>query len=214
MFQCRWCKSWFKDGVKGHSNLKGHRDGGLGRTMCKERDSAIKAGANLPKCYDEIMAAEAATEASANSKKGTLDSFLDVPKFTVELFNMLIILWLIRQAQPWLRIEDPYLQAAFLLCNSQAVMYSASYAARKAMKIFEEFHNQLISTLQVRFLTLIVTFLSFSFDELTLSLTCIVLYRIFLQKFVLFMMSGRPRVERRLSLVYQFLILILIGSST
>lgn len=116
--------------------------------MCKDRHRAIEAGINLPKTYDEITA-EAASQAATQSQTGTLDSFLNVPKFTVELFNLLIILWLMRQAQPWLRIEDPYLQAAFLLCNPQAIMYSASYAAHKAMKLFEEFHNKLIGTLQV-----------------------------------------------------------------
>lgn len=116
--------------------------------MCSKRDCAIDAGIILPKTYDEITA-EAASQAATNSQKGTLDAYLDIPKFTVELFNLLIILWLMRQAQPWLRIEDPYLQAAFLLCNPQAIMYSASYAARKAMKLFEEFHTKLIGTLQV-----------------------------------------------------------------
>lgn len=151
--RCLWCGKEYKVGKKGNFNLFGHRDGDVNRKPCTGRVKALAQGAVLPPTWeakkDARMALEAENEASKSGKHGTLDSFLNVPKFSVALLNMIMVLWLLRNSIPWLRMEDPYLQAAFLLCNPAATLWSASWSARKAMEYFEEFHGKLIRTLQV-----------------------------------------------------------------
>lgn len=168
MFKCKWCPNSFKKGLKGNWNLKGHRDGDNSRKPCPGRARAIDAGARLPPTYLEKQEAKSLEKEMQGQKeaggKGTLNSFLSVPKFTVALFNMIMILFLLRTSTPWIRMEDPYLQAAFLLCNPAAKLWSASWSARKAMKAFEDFHAKLIQTLQVCLVFLKVIYFYFYLD--------------------------------------------------
>lgn len=129
LFKCKWCPGLHKLGLKGNWNLKGHRDGDASRKPCHGRAGAIDAGARLPPTYlekRETASLQKEMQVKESGGKGTLDSFLSMPKFSVALFNMIMILSLLRTSTPWLRMEDPYLQAAFLLCNPAAKLWSAS----------------------------------------------------------------------------------------
>lgn len=143
----------YKIGAKGNWNLKGHRDGDIGRSECEERHTAISAGAKLPPTWKIKQAAKTAAQEAKKyqHEKSSLESFLNLPKFSVGLFNMILVLWLLRNCIPWLRMEDPYLQAAFTLCNPNATLWSASWSARWAMKYFKEFFTKLVHTLQVMY---------------------------------------------------------------
>lgn len=148
MYPCLWCGKKYRDGETNHFNLKGHRDGAVGRKHCICRDKAISAGVKLPPSYREKVEAAKAAENAKGPKPSLLDMFLEIPKFTVRLLNRMLVLWLVRQALPWNRMADPLLIAAFQFANPSAVLYTPAWAAREAMKIYEGMHNDIIQRLK------------------------------------------------------------------
>lgn len=149
--KCLWCPKSYRIGERSNWNITGHRDGDANRAACEGRAKAIAAGANIPLPWKTRQAAKIAAEEAEKNKheKASLQGFLNLPKFSVGLLNMILVLWLLRNCIPWLRMEDPYLQAAFALCNPQATLWSASWSARRAMEYFEEFRGNLVKTVKV-----------------------------------------------------------------
>lgn len=132
---CLWCPRSYKIGAKSNWNLTGHRDGDANRQECEGRNEEIAAGANLPHTWKTRKAGKIPAQEAEKFRheKASLEGFLNLPKFSVGLLNMILVLWLLQNCIPWLRMEDPYLQAAFLLCNPNATLWSASLSARTAM---------------------------------------------------------------------------------
>ncbi|POW02890.1 hypothetical protein PSHT_11915 [Puccinia striiformis] len=103
-----------------------HRDGS-GQTSknnkgCKQRAKAKTAGHRLPETVAERIAREAEAEGAKNQPK--IDGFLTTKRFDNRVLNQLIVIWQVRQALPWNRIEDPYLGAAFAYCNKESRLFS------------------------------------------------------------------------------------------
>ncbi|POW07094.1 hypothetical protein PSHT_10088 [Puccinia striiformis] len=46
------------------------------------------------------------------------------------------MIWQIRQALPWTRIEDPVLRAAFQYANQKAVLYGRRWSADESKKLY------------------------------------------------------------------------------
>ncbi|POV99479.1 hypothetical protein PSHT_13521 [Puccinia striiformis] len=58
-YKCKWCPKTYKRGEHTRSNLRVHRDGGVGRSACPGRNTAIRtAGANLPKSWKDSPSRE------------------------------------------------------------------------------------------------------------------------------------------------------------
>lgn len=72
----------------------------------------------LPATYQEVQ--------KAKNKKTPggkfMDSFLNRPTFSVQMLNVLLVLWMLQHALAWLRFSDPILQSAFKLANPSADM--------------------------------------------------------------------------------------------
>ncbi|KAH9808493.1 hypothetical protein DFH28DRAFT_935856 [Melampsora americana] len=88
----KWCPKEYKIGIKGNWNLKGHLDGEVGRSECKNCHEAITAGAKLSQTWKTKQAAKDAKKEAKKyqHEKASLEAFLDVPKFLVGLFNMIL----------------------------------------------------------------------------------------------------------------------------
>lgn len=65
-----------------------------------------------------------------------MDGFVSRQQFSVETQNRILVIWLIRRALPWARMEDLELRAAFHFGNVSSVICSASWASRAARELY------------------------------------------------------------------------------
>ncbi|POW05309.1 hypothetical protein PSTT_09760 [Puccinia striiformis] len=111
---------------------------------CKNRAKAKQAGHWLPETVAERLAREA-----KDSKQSKLTGFVPTKRFECQVLNQILVIWQVRHALPWSRIEDPELRAAFLYSNKEARLYSRRWSADEAKqlyaglrkKVFEELDN-------------------------------------------------------------------------
>ncbi|KAA1108331.1 hypothetical protein PGT21_008407 [Puccinia graminis f. sp. tritici] len=140
-YSCLWCKKEVRVSASSPSNLRVHRDGSrqTGRVSngCPNRAKAIAAGAKLPQtALDE-----------EKKKKGTQEitsHFARVEKFDNIILNQIVVLWLLRQAIPWNRVEDPYLQAAFNYCEPAANLFKRKWAATASRTAYLELQEEVV----------------------------------------------------------------------
>lgn len=78
-----------------------------------------------------------------------MESFLELPAFSVQMLNVLLVLWIIRHALAWMRFSDPILRSAFQLSNQSADIRSPTWAARTAKKIYEALHSKVLKSVNV-----------------------------------------------------------------
>lgn len=140
-FKCRWCYHVYKGGHTSYWNLWGHRDGNATRPACKQRHRAILAGVVLPPSYSDKQLAQ-------KKDKNDLKSFLKGPSFSADLLNMILVMWIVRQALPWARFEDPTLRAAFYMVNRGAVVRSRTWAAQQAVILHSALHSKAINAVK------------------------------------------------------------------
>lgn len=108
------------------------------------RHKAIAEGFDLPPSYNDKQ-----ESSQTKNDKGTLTAFVSGPPFTVELVNMLLVLWIVRHALPWARFEDPALRAAFNSINRGAVVRSKTWASQQSVILYSDLHNKAINTVKV-----------------------------------------------------------------
>ncbi|KAA1097488.1 hypothetical protein PGT21_008570 [Puccinia graminis f. sp. tritici] len=116
-----------------NGNLTTHRDGsnqaGRNPKGCINRDQAKKAGVKLPPSVAEKRVLD--------TKQPTINMFLQSkPVFVNRVLNQIVMIWQIRQALTWARIEDPYLQAAFQYANNKASLYGKRWSADESKKLY------------------------------------------------------------------------------
>jgi len=147
-YRCLWCKKEVRVSGSSLSNLRTHRDGSrqTGRVSdgCAERQKALDNGAKLPiTSLQEI-------KTKTDKKEGSIAShFNRAEKFDNETLNNIISLWLIRQAIPWSRIEDPYLRAAFHYCQPGSELFKRKWAATSGRVIYLDLKEAMLNRLKV-----------------------------------------------------------------
>lgn len=145
LYPCLWCKEVFTRGRKTNSNLYGHRDGEPDRLPCPGRKRAIKAGMKLPPTYQESQKAKMAETASGQM----MQAFINKPKFSVEILNVILVIWIVRHAIAWQRFSDFTLRAAFKLSNPGADMWSPTWAAKTAKRLYNSLHSAVLQRVLV-----------------------------------------------------------------
>lgn len=123
--------------------------------MCKMRHKAIAAGFDLPPSYNNQLKKE------SKQDQGSLKSYFGGPSFTVDLINMILVIWVVRHALPWTRFEDPALRAAFYAVNRGATVRSKTWAAKQSVILYAGLHDKAINTIKVR----LFNFITSSFFE-------------------------------------------------
>ncbi|POV98803.1 hypothetical protein PSTT_14186 [Puccinia striiformis] len=132
-FKCRWCLKDYRGHNSTDGNLTTHRDGsnqaGRNANGCPNRHKAKAAGIKLPPSVAE--------KRLLNTKQTSISTFLQ-PKqtFVVRVLNQIIMIWQIRQALAWARVEDPALRAAFLYANNKAVLYGKRWSADESKRLY------------------------------------------------------------------------------
>lgn len=107
--------------------------------------------------YQERMKAqeerEHSTNASAtNSSAALMNAFITRPPFSVDTLNVLLAIWVLRHALPWVQFHDPTLRAAFHLTHAKADLRSSTWAASTAKELYFSMYDQLLSKITVSFL--------------------------------------------------------------
>lgn len=148
---CKWCNKDTRISSSTKANLKVHRDGstqdGKNNRGCPNRKAAISAGAKLPPTEFQKKAATTSNPANSNNKLGSY--FQSAHKFDLVVFNQILTLWLVRQALPWSRIEDPYLKLAFTYANPSAIPYKRKWMAKEAKQLYVVLQEQMLLRLKV-----------------------------------------------------------------
>lgn len=81
-------------------------------------------------------------------------------------------MWVIRTAQPWQHMEDPYLRAAFQYANPNAHLFGRTWVAKFAHEAYLDMRYSVIDELKVSLFSLISIIPSFPYssnDTLTVS---------------------------------------------
>jgi hypothetical protein len=161
-YQCKFCKGVYRGQKSSRGNLKTHRDGSTQEDKsdkgCPGRNKAKLAGYILPPSVAESRAA--AAKGGLDASQPGIKGFLEYKTvFVNKLLNQLIMLWQIRQALPWTRIEDPYLRAAFRYANPKALLHGRRWSADESKKLYSMLKAHVFDELSVStipFLTQIV----------------------------------------------------------
>ncbi|KAA1104533.1 hypothetical protein PGT21_026273 [Puccinia graminis f. sp. tritici] len=151
-YKCCWCEVVYRKGEHTNGNLVSHRDGftqgGKSDRGCRGRAKAIAAGVDLPLSVAEQR--KLANLTSNSHKQPAISQFLQAqPLFVNRVLNQIIMIWQIRQALAWSRIEDPYLRAAFRYANSKATLYSRRWSATEAKKMYSMLKSEVFKELNV-----------------------------------------------------------------
>lgn len=147
-FKCRWCKGSFVRGARSHYNLYAHRDGAKGRAVCPRRARVIQSGMKLPKTWQQDQAENAQALNQANGQS-TLDAFLSEPTFSVELCNIVLVIWILWHALPFNRFYDCPLRAAFKLANRRADLRTPTWAANISKELYLTLSSAVIDLVSV-----------------------------------------------------------------
>ncbi|KAA1067677.1 hypothetical protein PGT21_014141 [Puccinia graminis f. sp. tritici] len=144
---CRWCPNEFKASGGSYYNLKSHRDGanikGSLRSACPGCGEAIKEGAQLPPTAAEEKKTRAAGE-------GTLLAYATKKQFDNKTLNELLVIWIIRQSLPWLRVEDFLLWVSFNYSLHNVELYSWVWAASHAHQLYLEQRGQVLHLIELK----------------------------------------------------------------
>ncbi|KAA1077734.1 hypothetical protein PGT21_018337 [Puccinia graminis f. sp. tritici] len=140
-YQCKWCnRRPYKTSTRTRSNLFKHRDGDVSRKPCELRDEAIKNGANLPVTIKEKIEREKNASVLTNLADSNFDN---------RTLNQILVMWLMRSALPWMRIEDTLLAISFNYARKGIKLYSRTWAAEEAQRLYVNLQEKVISNLKV-----------------------------------------------------------------
>lgn len=121
------------------NNIKCHQDGnpapGRSKTGCPGRDEARQSGLEVPPSLAELAHQ---AEIAKNNQPGPLSSYVTVGqkvKFDNFIFNQMLCVWIVRQALPWSRMNNTWLQAAVQFLRPDAHIYGRRWVAEEAKRL-------------------------------------------------------------------------------
>ncbi|KAA1070194.1 hypothetical protein PGT21_002942 [Puccinia graminis f. sp. tritici] len=139
-YQCKWCnRQPYKTSTRTRSNLFKHCDGDVLRKPCESRDEAIKNGANLPVTIKEKIEREKNASVLTNLADSNFDN---------RTLNQILVMWLMQSALPWMRIEDTLLAISFNYARKGIKLYSRTWAAEEAQRLYVNLQEKVISNLK------------------------------------------------------------------
>jgi hypothetical protein len=147
-YRCKWCQNTYQAHGSSFGNLKTHQDGSTqvdkNARGCPSRAQAIKAGATLPPSVAEKRSS------AIDPKQRSITAWTEKKhKFKKTILNQLIVVWQIRHALPWTRIEDEYLRAAFVYANPEATLFGRKWSAQQAKSLYVSLKQNVFSDLKV-----------------------------------------------------------------
>ncbi|PLW09996.1 hypothetical protein PCANC_19779 [Puccinia coronata f. sp. avenae] len=87
--------------------------------------------------------------AEAKKKEGnSLAQFVQAASFDNRALNQVLVMWLIRSAQPWMRIDNAILGISFNYARHGFKLYSCAWAASEAHWLYINLQDQIRNTIQ------------------------------------------------------------------
>jgi hypothetical protein len=111
---------------------------------CPNCPKAIAVGVKLPPTALDLEKTK-----KKNGDGDLTTHFARVENFNNTILKQIIFLWLLRQAIPWNRVEDPYLKAAFNYCKPTAILFKQKWAATGARNAYLELQEAMLNCLKV-----------------------------------------------------------------
>ncbi|KAH9466211.1 hypothetical protein Pst134EB_001271 [Puccinia striiformis f. sp. tritici] len=108
------------------------------------RAKAIAQGANLPESAEQKDAAKV----KKAGPSGTLTNYVQKGRFDVKVMNQILVFWIIRHALPWARFADYLLSVAIDYCNPNARVYTRTWAANQARKLYVTLQRKVINDIK------------------------------------------------------------------
>jgi hypothetical protein len=150
-FCCKWCPNKFKVSGRLCYNLKSHRDGANNRgsiqSACPGRSKAIADGANLPPTAAKSLKDKSKAQPQST---GNLVAYTSKGQFNNNTLNKLLVIWIVWQSLPWLRMEDFLLQVCFDYAVHNSKLHSRVWAALQAHLLYLEQRTQVLKAINVR----------------------------------------------------------------
>ncbi|KAA1119885.1 hypothetical protein PGT21_035802 [Puccinia graminis f. sp. tritici] len=152
-FKCKWFHNTYRGQTLSNGNLKFHIDGSTqaleNPNSFPKHECSKQAGVRLPASVAELRALEMLANEGGDANQTVLPF---KSAFVNQVLNQMLMMWQIRQALPWSRIEDPLLRAAFLYSNAKALLFGRQWSANESKKLywalkdnfFEKLHFNLI----------------------------------------------------------------------
>jgi hypothetical protein len=136
-YHCKWCHKKLRGGYNSDANLRKHCDrsnqAGHNGSGCPRRHVAIKEGEQLPPTAN---ANKALLEKNKTGDNKLTSFFGRTEKFDTKVLNQVLAIWQLRNALPWLRIEDFDLNAAFHYSNPETNLYRRKWCATEAKHLY------------------------------------------------------------------------------
>ncbi|OAV93700.1 hypothetical protein PTTG_27257 [Puccinia triticina 1-1 BBBD Race 1] len=108
---------------------------------CRGRKDAINDGANLPATVKDKEAAKL--------KAAPASKFLLSGLFDNRSLNQLLVMWIVQSALPWTQIQDFLLGVAFNYARQGIRIYSRTWAATKAHRLYISLQEKVLNTLRL-----------------------------------------------------------------
>jgi hypothetical protein len=102
-------------------------------------------------------------------QRGAMAKFVQNGTFEVKTFNQLLVMWMIRHALPWNRIEDLLLGVAFDYVRRGVKIYARSWIAMEAHKLYCNLQCKVLANINVRFIVFLPKYLLFLLNKKLLS---------------------------------------------
>ncbi|PLW37678.1 hypothetical protein PCASD_12202 [Puccinia coronata f. sp. avenae] len=118
------------------------QDSDIENAKAKAREDAILAGAKLPMTLKDIEAKK------KKKQSGFMAKYLEKSTFDNQTLNQLLAIWLIQSALPWSRIDDLLLAISFNYARRGVKLFSCTWAAIEAHKLYVNLQEQVLSTLK------------------------------------------------------------------
>lgn len=147
-YRCRFCSESFAKSANTYQTLYAHRDGAKTRPVCVKRHIAINQGFKLDPSWSEQQKAK-------QKQTNTLDQFVIKQPFGTKNMNLMLVIWILRHALPWARFEDTTLRATLWYSNPLATIYSSTWAAHAAQRLYIGLQKKALQDVLVSFLFLL-----------------------------------------------------------
>jgi hypothetical protein len=91
-------------------------------------------------------------EKDAQTKKqAALDKLVGSSNFENRTLNQILVMWLMESALPWIRLKDALLSISFSYARDNVKLYSCTWAATEAHRLYINLQKKVISSLAVRY---------------------------------------------------------------
>ncbi|KAI7965480.1 hypothetical protein MJO29_001228 [Puccinia striiformis f. sp. tritici] len=146
---CRWCPDQFKASGGSYWNLQSHQEGliikGTLWNPCPGRSQAVEAGAYLPPTATKVKSKASKDQPNG---PGTLTAYATKPRYDNQTLNKLLVIWVIRQSPPWLRVKDFLLRVSFDYGFVNTQLNLRVWAALHAHLLYLEQRGQVLKAIK------------------------------------------------------------------